>query len=304
MTDTGAEILAFVRALPGWPWPEITRAERIRAGLTNDNWVITDADGRRRFLKFPGMGTERYIDRSTAHAAAVIAAQTGVGPAVLYFDRPSGVQVLEYLEGYRSSTEGSLSTPESALEIARLYRRLHRGALLPQTKSIFEMYDEHLEQIAELDLALSPWVRGIMERWTPAQTAFLASGLDLVPAHNDMHPANYMVKTGEPMKLIDYDYASNNEAAYEIGGFSQVYMLDEQTREAMVEEYYGRYSIQNHARVRVAGLACDVKWGIWGLINAAIRDSDTDYAKFGYAKLLNADLQLSHPDFDEWVRAL
>ena len=70
------------------------------------------------------------------------------------------------------------------------------------------------------------------------------------------------------MKLIDYDYASNNERAYEIGVFVGFNFFDEaQTRHA-IESYFGRCDPRIWARVQVIRVVADVKWGLWGLVNA------------------------------------
>lgn len=53
--------------------------------------------------------------------------------------------------------------------------------------------------------------------------AFLSSGLDIVPCHNDAMRGNFLVHLeGDrilDMKIVDFKFASNNERAYEIGAF-------------------------------------------------------------------------------------
>ena len=51
------------------------------------------------------------------------------------------------------------------------------------------------------------------------------------------------------MRLIDYDYASNNERAYELGGFVG-HLLREQTRHA-IEAYFGHCDPELWSRVQV-----------------------------------------------------
>ncbi len=56
----------------------------------------------------------------------------------------------------------------------------------------------------------------ILGEYQAAKSALLASGLDLVACHNDPMPGNFLVADDRPMKLVDYEFASNNERAYEL----------------------------------------------------------------------------------------
>ena len=99
---------------------------------------------------------------------------------------------------------------------------MERGPALPQTKTVFEMVAEHREQVRRDGTAIPAWVEEVLATYDEAAARFLASGLDIVPCHNDPNLHNFMlstVKPPKPMKLVDYDYASNNERAYEIGVF-------------------------------------------------------------------------------------
>ncbi|HNU11239.1 MAG TPA: phosphotransferase [Rubrivivax sp.] len=299
-----AGLARFLPALPGWPWPGLTPALTIiPGGRTNRTWRMQLEPGADWFVKIPGPHTG-YIDRGVAHAALRQAAGLGLAPQVAYFDPASGIEVTEFLAAYHSATEGELCRTDRLVEIADLHRRFHATALLPATKTIFEMIDEHLEQLAQLALALPPWVQGILARWRPAQQAFVASGIDLVPSHNDGNPLNYMVAEGLPLKIIDFDYASNNERCYEIGSLTQGYLVETADRAAMLEAYFGRMEPALDARVRIAGLACDIKWALWSLMNAQVLDVDFDFAKFAMGKLVNAERTMAHPGFERWIEAL
>lgn len=56
----------------------------------------------------------------------------------------------------------------------------------------------------------------ILTKYRQVKSAMLASGLDLVAFHNDPPPGNILIGDGLPMKLVDYEFASNNDRAYEL----------------------------------------------------------------------------------------
>lgn len=304
----GADDLpGYVDRLPDWPWRgRPVTFTRITSGLTNVNWRMTEmGSGTNYFFKVPGEGTRRFIDRKVANIAASVAAENGVSPQVLYFDEESGVEVTEFLEGYTSSSLYTLGTLERGTQLMTLYRRLHEGLPLPVTKTIFDMIDEHIAQVEASGRVLRPWQAELIDEWLPVQQAYLAAGVDLVPGHNDMLPSNYMVKEGAEMMLIDYDYAANTERAYEPGGIMTLYLLDDAVREAMLEAYFGEVTERDRARVKVCGIATDVKWGLWGLVNATVRGTeDFDFEKYGTMLLMHARQLMTELDMEALVEAL
>ena len=76
-------------------------------GLMNQNWLVEVAgDPHRYFVKVPGEGSEMFIDRVAANEAARNAHAMGIAPEVIFFDATDGLEVSEFLEGYRACTNG------------------------------------------------------------------------------------------------------------------------------------------------------------------------------------------------------
>jgi len=72
----------------------------------------------------------------------------------------------------------------------------------------------------------------------------MASGLDLVPCFNDPMPGNFLISQDpvadpKPMRLIDYEFASNNERSYELGVLFAEMFYDEQLTLSLIEQYCG-----------------------------------------------------------------
>jgi thiamine kinase-like enzyme len=106
------------------------------------------------------------------------------------------------------------------------------------------------------------------------------------------------------VKLIDFDYAANNDVAYELALiFTEMFVSVEDTR-TLVKRYRGHDDEQFFARVMVCRMIADTKWGLWGLINNAVRDEEFDYYKYGAWKLYRTFLVSRHPRFDEWLEQI
>ena len=298
-SESGEKLRAVLAQVPGWGGKSLVITP-VSGGLTNVNWrVEVEGDRQAYFVKVPGPGTEQFINRATVNAATRQAADMGVGPAVFFYDPESGIEVGEFLDDYQACTPEDLTHAEYFSQVMGLYRVWHSGPALPETKTMFDLVEGHRVQVRRDGTVVPAWVEELLTVYDKAAARFLASGLDIVPCHNDAMPGNYMRSAVHPMKLIDYDYASNNERSYEIGGFvCEFFFDDDQTREA-IESYFGHCDPRLWARVQVCRVIADVKWGLWGLVNARAWGGDFDYFKYGIWKLWRAYFFVQAADWQD-----
>ncbi|GAA4385652.1 choline kinase family protein [Tsukamurella soli] len=304
-TDAERAVESVLTGIEQWRGRTLHYAP-VTGGLQNSNWRITvSGNDRRYFLKIPGAGSEAFVDRGLAHEVALRAGALDIGPEVVLFDPVSGVEVVEFLEGYRACTNGDLKRDDIPRAIVAMHRTLHGSGLLGVRKTMLDMVDEHCVQAAGLGLRLPadwPVIRGEYEA---AKAALLASGLDLVPCHNDPMPGNFLYREGHPMRLVDFEFASDNDRAYELAILITEMFYDEQRTLEMVEEYYGHTDFATVSRIRVCGALADVKWGLWGCINSRLNSSwDFDYHKYGAWKLMRARTVMSDPRWGLWLATL
>lgn len=146
------------------------------------------------------------------------------------------------MERYRACTNGDLKRPEIPPGMIDVYRVLNSGRKLSVTKTIFDMIDEHLEQVAELGVRLPRDAEVILTEYRLVKQAMLVSGLDLVACHNDPMPGNILIGDGLPMRLLDYEFAPNNDRAYELAVMVREMFYGEQQTLELIEEFYGRGS--------------------------------------------------------------
>jgi len=297
-----------VRRVPQWQEKDISYAPLV-GGLTNQNWLIEVAgDARRYFVKVPGEGTEMFVDRVTANEAARNAYAMDLGPEVIFFDAGDGLEVSEFFEGYRACTTADFGDSSIQADVLGLYRRLHAGPKLRQTKTMFDMIEEHVEQGRELGSDFPEDLDWIMHRYEQAKSAFVASGLDLVPCFNDPMPGNFLISADtaapKPMRLIDYEFASNNERSYELGVLFAEMFFDEDLANILIEQYFGSVRPEIVARVFVTRALADVKWASWAVVNRKAKDWDFDYQKYGLWKYMRARDVMYDPRWENWLRTL
>jgi thiamine kinase-like enzyme len=295
--------------VPQWQGREI-RYLPLVGGLMNQNWLVEVAgDARRYFVKVPGEGSEMFIDRIAANEAARNAHAMGIAPEVVFFDAQDGLEVSEFLEGYRACTNADFGNPAIQSAVLDIYRRLHGGPRLILTKTIFDMIEEHIAQGRELGSQFPPDMPWIEHRYRQAKAAFVASGLDLVPCFNDPMPGNFLISPDpvsdpKPMRLIDYEFASNNERSYELGVLFGEMFFDEDLTLSLIEQYFGAARPDVIARVIVNRALADVKWACWAVVNRKLNNWDFDYQKYGVWKFMRARDVMYDPRWDSWLRKL
>jgi thiamine kinase-like enzyme len=307
-TEGERAVEKVVAEIPRWAGRRVHYAP-VPGGLSNSNWRLTvEGEQKRYFVKIPGAGTEAFIDRDVANQAARRAGALDIGPEVVLFDQVSGVEVIEFLEGYRACTTGDFKSPELARHVMGLYRLLHSAEPLGRTKTVFDMIDEHLEQARELDVRLPRDFDVLLAEYGAARQAVLASGLDLAPCHNDPMPGNFLIADGEPIKMVDFEFASDNERAYEIAVLLTEMFYGERETLELIEAYYGNASWPVVARVQVFGALADLKWGLWGCVtnklNSAWDFDYLDYHKYGVWKLMRSRIKMADPRWAAWLSSL
>ncbi|MDF0584924.1 choline kinase family protein [Bradyrhizobium yuanmingense] len=306
-TATNGQVEEAIAAVPGWDKTEVTKRPLV-GGLLNSNWLVRHADTD-YFLKVFGVGSDSFVDRKLSNEAASRAHAIGITPRVEFFSLEKGVEVIEFLQGYRASTNADFARKDFLSSVIDLYRQFNACKRLSVTKDVFAMTDEHIEQGDALRAVRPADFGWLSYQYQRAKTAFVASGLDLVPCHNDPMPGNFMVKMSESnqivdMKIIDFEFASNNERAYEIGVFLGEVFVDEETTLELIEQYYGTVRQELVARVWVARAVADMKWGSWAVQQRQMSSWDFDYQKYGIWKYARARKLFNDPRWNDWLRQI
>ena len=216
-TEAEEALEQAVRRVPHWQ-DHAPCYRPVGGGITNSNWRV-DVAGQSYFVKIPGRGTEMFIDRAVALDASRKAHGLGVGPAIYDWLAADGVEIAAFITDRRTCGLGDFADAAFRGAVVEAYRKFHQAAPLGLTKTVFDMIQEHVEQVQ----ALGGWQPSdcawLHERVADARSAIEAAGLDLVPCFNDPMPGNFLAGDDGSVMLIDYEYASNNDRAYDLGAW-------------------------------------------------------------------------------------
>ncbi|MEP7091677.1 MAG: phosphotransferase [Nocardioidaceae bacterium] len=275
-TDDGLE--ALLDRIPVLQGVGRTVAE-LPGGLTNQNLRVTTAHGDYVVRRFRGDPELLVIDRDAEHANTVAAAAAGVGAPVVDYRPDLGVLVIGYLDGTTLDND-SFSAPGVVERVAATVRRLHEGPRFTGDFDMFSRQRRYLVTVREQGLPLFEGYRDLDEHFRRVEAALSVRAGATVPCNNDLLAGN-VVDDGERLWLIDYEYAGNNDACFELGNTCTECDLDDDQVEALVAAYFGRSSPGRLARVRLQALVSAYGWALWGAIQATASDLDHDFEGWG-----------------------
>jgi thiamine kinase-like enzyme len=302
--DAADRLLAeTVGRVPGWAGRSFTY-QPVGGGITNANYRVAPADTDETFfVKVPGIGTEMFIDRRAANGAARHAHGLGLGPRVHHFFEDTGIEVSAFVEGMRSCNNADFQRASIRAMAIDCYRRFNDGELLDLTKTVFDMIDEHADQVRSLDGHLPDDFAWLDWQYRRARAALDASGLDLVPCFNDPMPMNFMIDGGGTrMLLIDFEYASNNDRCYELGIWFGEMFFTEAIEHELIECYFGRVDASIVARCQIHKALADIKWGLWSSVQEKLSALDFDFSKYGAWKFMRARSVMHDTRWEGWLR--
>lgn len=234
-------------------------------------------------------------------AASRHAGEMGVGPRLIAADIEHGLLIMEALgEGWRAATLADLAPGgKYGAAVLKLRKALHAGPKLPRTLPVGDHIEELHEAIVRAEAYRPADFPELIGKARRIAAAIHASGQDLVPAHGDGNASNVMIHEDFAPRLIDYDLAANRDPYEDLASHLVEAFWFTADMAAVFEEFHGRADERLFARVRLYGVADDLRWAMIGLLTShhSPRRS-VEYLKFAEWRLLRARMAMRHPDFE------
>jgi thiamine kinase-like enzyme len=293
-TDDMSRLAAVLADVPGMSG-QAYETEPLPGGLTNRNYSITAADGRRLVVRLSSEQSALLaIDRHAEWANATAAASTGIAPQVLAFAPEHSALAIEWIEG-RTFSPVDLDNSDTLVGVAKACRQLHSGPRFASEFDMFALQRRYLDLVLSCEFQLPPSYLDFSAEVEAIHDAMAAQDEGTVPCHNDLLAANIMA-SGDRLWFIDFEYSGNADPCFELGNIASESHLSADRLAELVDAYYGRATVGKVARARLYGLMSDYGWTLWASIQAATSDLDFDFWAWGMDKYERA-LEVFHgPD--------
>lgn len=303
---TAAErnVEAAALMVPDWGTRSIAY-EPVSGGISNSNWrIFLNDQPDTFFLKIPGDGTENFIDRKAANNASVRAFEVGIGAEVVHFDPNTGVEVFEFIEGLKTSTNGDFLNKTVRTNAVHAIKAFNDARALDLQKTTMDMIEEHFDQLLTFGGHFTQDFTWLNAKFREAKSALVASGLDLVPCMNDTLAGNFLLDPQDKVILVDFEYASNNDRCAELALWFVEMCFDRDTEHEVIEEYFGSVDPGIVARITIFKALVDIKWATWAMVQNKLSALDFDYFKYGAWKYMRARIVMRDPQWPAWLQSI
>lgn len=255
---------ARLGALPLWRGRPVILP--IDAGRTNRNFLVA-YEGQRYFARVGADIPEHGIARAAERRCALLAAEAGIAPELLY--AKDGIMVTAFVEG-ETLDLASARAPGSMAQIAALLRRLHAipaQAGLPVFCAIAASR-RYLETLPE-DVLPAPRAR------IAAHLARLRSAPALCLVHGDLIPENF-IRAKDRLLLIDWEYAGNGVPETDLAlAISNFGLAEDGAR-----DFLAAYGDVDHAAVEDLRVAAIIREALWCLAQVRLGGNAGDLPRY------------------------
>ena len=271
----------------------------LTGGLTNRNFKVVAGDNA-YVVRVSGPGSGALaIDRDDEYRNSVVAAASGVGAPVVEYLPEHSALVIGFIEG-RTFVDDDFARPGVVERVAEACRTLHSGSRFHNEFDMFAIQAGYLRLVRDRGFRLPPdylEFAGDVER---IRGALAVRAEPTVACNNDLLAGNF-IDDGTRIRLIDYEYAGNNDPCFELGNIWSECHLDDDQLEQLVTAYYGRHLVNRVARARLQGLMSQYGWTLWASIQEATSEIEFEFWPWGLEKYERAVATFRGPGLDRLI---
>jgi thiamine kinase-like enzyme len=272
----------------------------LTGGLTNRSYRATLPSGLTVVARLSaGRSSVLAIDRVAESHNARIAAAAGVGPGVVACEPDNGFAVFEWIQG-RTFSDSDLDDSVQLARVAELCRVLHDAPRFANDFDMFTIQARYLAIVRKRGYRLPSRYLDFVPHVARIRAALAVQHHGTVACHNDLLAANIM-DDGQRLWFVDYEYAGNNDACFELGNVWSEANLGIGRLDELVTGYYGFRSPARIARARLWALMAKYGWTLWASIQDAVSEVDFDFWSWGMEKYERAVAEFDGPEFEHLI---
>ena len=269
-------------------------------GITNRNIAVTTA-ARKYVLRISGKNSSLLnIDRRAEFENSKIAAAMSIGAPVYEFRPDLGILVIGFIQG---RTFSEIDITSNLDRVARAVKQLHSSPAFNRDFDMFEVQKSYLKVVQDRELVIPEGYFDYAEKFEAIRLALNSHPQPKVPCNNDLLPANF-IDGGEHLWLIDYEYAGNNDACFELGNIWSEAMLEYPQLVELVSNYFGGDRPDMVHRAWLQAAVARYGWTLWGSIQSSISAIDFDFLGWGLERFNKAKAAFDSPLFEEALNNL
>ena len=247
---------------------DIMNIKPLKDGLTNTSFSF-DCLGKKYVYRHPGVGTEKYINRSSEAASMEIAAKLQIDRTFVAMSKDKGWKISEFITNARALDYDNWDHVEKAME---LLRKLHQSG--EKTNHNFDLIagiDDFKEKLQasnrfefdgldELDQLIATLIEFLKK-----------DKAEKVLCHGDSYSPNFLLNEQDEMSLIDWEYSGMGDPAGDIGTFICCSNYTLEQAERVLEIYsQGALDMKTKRHYLASVAVTSYHWFLWALFQESV----------------------------------
>ena len=264
---------------------DIKDVRLMKKGMTNRSFLFTHK-GSEFIMRLPGEGTESLINRKQEYQAYQAIKSLGISDEVVYMDPQSGVKITRFVHGVRNCDPNC--DDEVALCIKTLRSFHERGVKVDFRFDLFGQID-YYESLWGGPSAYQDYLL------TKGKVLELKRFIDSQPkkeclTHIDAVPDNFLILEDGSTRLIDWEYAANQDPHVDIAMFAIYSGYDKNRVDWLIDQYFdGGCDAQTRWKIYCYVAICGLLWSNWCEYKQTLGVEFGEYSlnQYRYAKELS-----------------
>ena len=247
---------------------DIMNIKPLKDGLTNTSFSF-DCLGKKYVYRHPGVGTEKYIDRSSEAASMEIAAKLQIDRTFVAMSKDKGWKISEFITNALALDYDNWDHVEKAME---LLRKLHQsGEKTTHNFDLIAGIDDFKEKLQasnrfefdgldELDQLIATLIEFLKK-----------DKAEKVLCHGDSYSPNFLLNEQDEMSLIDWEYSGMGDPAGDIGTFICCSNYTLEQAERVLEIYsQGALDMKTKRHYLASVAVTSYHWFLWALFQESV----------------------------------
>ncbi len=276
---------------------------KLQGGLTNINYRIETANAK-YVMRVSNEGSALLgITRENEEVNTARAHIAGVGAAIAASLPAENVMVVEWVEAATLHAENFQADALLLRRVAAALKLLHSGPAF-QGKFYFpDVRKKYLQLVLKNNYFLPDLYLDIEPLIIELENLLAVNPEPLVPCNNDLLAENFM-DDGKKIWIIDYEYAGQNEASFDIGNLAGECMLTDAQLSDFCDVYWQRHLPEKIARARAWSMVARYGWVLWASIQEAVSPISFNFRAWGKKKWDNVLKELKSEKYIQVIQTL
>lgn len=257
-------------------------------GMSNINYSV-QYKGKTYILRIPGNGAEGMVERENEELNSHFAQKMGIHPAITYFNRNTGIKLVEYIEDAETLTPTTIQSKENLKKIADIYRTLHNSRIRERNDfNLFHEIDKYNFLMQRVGAKMYTCEIDGYAKVMELEHRLNQMGVELKPCHNDGVPENFIKDSTGKIYLIDWEYSGMNDPIAELAALFLESNYSQENIDAFLSYYYKDEIPSNlNERLLIYQILWDYLWAQWTIIKEAKGDDFGEYGKMRFERAMN-----------------